>query len=474
MSCETSSELPDEMLSFNILNSAPSILAPRLGKLSLPGRNALQTPCYVPLTSRGAIPHVTQDMVRDHTSVNSLYIGLEDFIERKASRKTSPIYQIETEPHESALRKFLSIQDNIITLLGARRVPPVECPAHNTNDAIQMLTSLGHTQLHTKDYIKTTQTLRPDIVIGLADRVIGQKPGVKRQVWMVDRTHAWTRDALEALYGGEPHTRSKSSYFAPLLPLEGVQQSLYLEDLEDEMKDHISGLCIFEPSSISMITEGISELPRLSFSEPKTPQDVLREVALGVDITVIPFIGAITDAGIALDFTFPGTREDTSKPKPLGFDMWSPDHARDLSPLVKDCQCYACRKHHRAYIQHLLSAKEMLAWTLFQIHNHHIMDNFFSDIRTSIANGTFEQDVETFQRVYDHELPQQSGQGPRIRGYQYKNDPTVPKKNPRVYGRLDEAVEKFTGSVSESPSATATPDTDAEGLQAHGFAQQQK
>ena len=78
MSCEPHSELPIEMLSFTVLNSAPSILSPRLGRLTVEGRKALQTPYYVPLTSRGALPHITHDTMKDHMSVNSLYISLED------------------------------------------------------------------------------------------------------------------------------------------------------------------------------------------------------------------------------------------------------------------------------------------------------------------------------------------------------------------------------------------------------------
>ena len=323
------------------------------------------------------------------------------------------MYNIQTASHESALRKFLALRDDVLLLLGPRRVPPVVCPAHNTSSSIQLLTSVGFTQLTTAEYTEATQKLRPDIIVGIADRVLGQNAGVKRREKMVDRTHAWTRDALDILYEGEPETRSRPSYFAPLPPLDGVQQSLYLQDLEEEMKEHISGFCVYEPSSVAMIPESLSSLPRLSLSEPNTPNDILREVSLGVDITIIPFIGAASDAGLTLDFVFPGAIEDNSTPKPLGYNMWSTGHAMDVSPLVKGCECYACQKHHRAYVQHLLSAKEMLAWTLLQIHNHHIMDNFFSAIRTSIANGTFSQDVETFGRVYENELPQASGQGPR-------------------------------------------------------------
>jgi queuine tRNA-ribosyltransferase len=72
------SELPVEMFSFSLLNSASTLLAPRLGLLTLARRKALPTPNHVPITSRGALPHVTHDVMRDHLSVGCLYVGLED------------------------------------------------------------------------------------------------------------------------------------------------------------------------------------------------------------------------------------------------------------------------------------------------------------------------------------------------------------------------------------------------------------
>ena len=51
---------------------------PRLGRLSFPGRDAIDTPNFIPASSRGVIPHVTPDMMRDYLSVNSVYAALED------------------------------------------------------------------------------------------------------------------------------------------------------------------------------------------------------------------------------------------------------------------------------------------------------------------------------------------------------------------------------------------------------------
>lgn len=66
------------MVSFNILGSPASIMAPRAGSLSIAGRKALSTPHYIPLTTRGSVSHIAHDVMRDQTSISSLYIGLED------------------------------------------------------------------------------------------------------------------------------------------------------------------------------------------------------------------------------------------------------------------------------------------------------------------------------------------------------------------------------------------------------------
>lgn len=52
--------------------------AARLGRLSVPGRRPIETPNYTAVTSRGALPHLTPDNVKNHTYVESAYMALED------------------------------------------------------------------------------------------------------------------------------------------------------------------------------------------------------------------------------------------------------------------------------------------------------------------------------------------------------------------------------------------------------------
>ncbi|PWY79627.1 tRNA-guanine transglycosylase family protein [Aspergillus heteromorphus CBS 117.55] len=471
MGSESSPQSPDEMLSFNV---TPSVLSPRLGRLAIAGRKPISTPHYIPLSSRGIVPHIAQDVMRDHTAIGSLFVGLEDFLERQTPKEPlPPAYMIPTAQGESALRKFISLPDDFLLIMGPRREPSITCPPSNTPNSVAIYTAVGFRQLEARQYIHAVQNLNPDIVVGLADLVLGHTPGLKRRGKMVDRTHAFTTHATGQLYGSSVpiENRSKTAYFAPVLPLENAEQSIYMDDLEDELRPHISGLALYESASLSAISEPLGDLPRLLFSAPATPHDILRDVSLGADLLTIPFVTVCSDAGIALDFTFPAN-STTTDPQPMAYDLWSSSYTTDTSTLSGSCQCFTCRNHHRAYIHHLLSAKEMLAWTLLQIHNHHTMDAFFSQIRDSIARDTFETDVQAFQKAYVSELPEPTGQGPRLRGYQLPaSGANQPRRFPRVYGRLDDAVEKFT--ESQSQSSVATPDTGADGLEEHGFAQKE-
>ncbi|KAL4886274.1 tRNA-guanine(15) transglycosylase-like protein [Aspergillus karnatakaensis] len=388
-----------------------------------------------------------------------------------------PLYAAPIAPHESALRKFICAPDDHLLIFGPRREPPIACPPTNTPSSIAVLTSVGFRQLEATEYVEAIQKISPDVVVGFADLVLGKPPGYKRRAKMVDRTHAFTTHATENLYGPDisEHSRSNAAYFAPILPLENTEQQIYLEDLETDIRPFLSGLALYESASLSIVPEALGDLPRLLFSGPATPHDLLREISLGADLLTIPFISVASDSGMALNFVFPPpTATEASEPgrpsKPLSFadDLWTPSNATDTNPLDINCTCYACKTHHRAYINHLLNAKEMLAWTLLQIHNHHVMDNFFSGVRQSIERGTFDEDVRIFQETYAPEFPEPTGQGPRLRGYKMPAaaGPGQQRRAP-AYGRLDLTAEKF----AESQSDVATPDTGAEGLEEHGFAE---
>jgi len=63
----------------------------------------------------------------------------------------------------------------------------------------------------------------------------------------------------------------------------------------------------------------------------------------------------------------------------------------DDRPLDETCDCPTCRKYSRAYIRHLLKAKEMLGLRLMVTHNLYFYNNMMEEIRDAIEKGCFKE-----------------------------------------------------------------------------------
>lgn len=72
----------------------------------------------------------------------------------------------------------------------------------------------------------------------------------------------------------------------------------------------------------------------------------------------------------------------------------------DFEPIEKDCTCYTCTHHSRAYLAHLFRADEMTAATLASIHNLHFILRLVEKIRKSIFDGNFLQLKNDFINRY--------------------------------------------------------------------------
>jgi len=70
------------------LNSLNTESCVRTGTLALQGRRAVETPNFLAITSRGSVPHITPDVLLEHTGIGGVHIALED-CEFDVSRHTS-------------------------------------------------------------------------------------------------------------------------------------------------------------------------------------------------------------------------------------------------------------------------------------------------------------------------------------------------------------------------------------------------
>ena len=72
-------------------------------------------------------------------------------------------------------------------------------------------------------------------------------------------------------------------------------------------------------------------------------------------------------------------------------NLFNSKYELDMRPIEEGCQCPACRHYSRAYIRHLLKAKEMLGMRLCVLHNLYFYNHMMEEIRDAIDNGNFAQ-----------------------------------------------------------------------------------
>lgn len=71
-------------------------------------------------------------------------------------------------------------------------------------------------------------------------------------------------------------------------------------------------------------------------------------------------------------------------------NLWNAQYERDQMPISEQCQCPACHHYTRAYIRHLLKAKEMLGMRLCVLHNLYYYNTLMERIRQAIEEHRYE------------------------------------------------------------------------------------
>ncbi len=72
-------------------------------------------------------------------------------------------------------------------------------------------------------------------------------------------------------------------------------------------------------------------------------------------------------------------------------NLFNAKYELDSRPISEECTCPACRNYSRAYIRHLLKAKEMLGMRLCVLHNLNFYNNMMSEIRDAIEQERYQE-----------------------------------------------------------------------------------
>lgn len=70
-------------------------------------------------------------------------------------------------------------------------------------------------------------------------------------------------------------------------------------------------------------------------------------------------------------------------------NLFNQKYELDARPIEEGCQCPACRSYSRAYIRHLLKAKEMLGMRLCVLHNLYFYNKMMEEIRDAIEEHRY-------------------------------------------------------------------------------------
>ena len=330
----------------------------------------LQTPVFAPVG--------TQATVKTLTPVHLNELG--------ATLVLSNTYHLYLRPGDElvaemgGLHKFMQWSRPMLTDSGGFQVFSLAQMRKIDNDGVTFKSHIdGSTHRFTPEKsIAIQENLGADIIMAFDECA---DPNNREYIKVaMERTHRWAERSLHAkkrddqalfgiVQGGvDPELRTVSAAFIASLPFPGIAiGGLSVGESKDEMH-----------STLDVVTPLLPENKPRYLMGVGTPEDLINGVLRGIDIfdCVLPTRLARHQAAFS----------------PEGrLNMMNAIHAHDQRPIDESCDCYTCQTFTRAYIRHLIVAKEMLAATLLSIHNLRALIRLMEEIRLQITAGTFEK-----------------------------------------------------------------------------------
>ena len=203
----------------------------------------------------------------------------------------------------------------------------------------------------------------------------------------VDRTYRWLlrcRDEMNRLNSLEDTINRRQMLF-------GINQGAIYEDIRIEHAKRISeldlpgyavgGLAVGESHEqmYHILDETVPYLPQ---NKPTylmgvgTPANILEGVDRGIDFFDCVYPSRNGRHGHV--YTNEGKK-----------NLLNAQFEKDTKPIEEGCGCPACRSYSRAYIHHLLKAKEMLGMRLCVLHNLYFYNHMMEEIRDALDEGRF-------------------------------------------------------------------------------------
>ncbi len=233
--------------------------------------------------------------------------------------------------------------------------------------------------------IRVQENLGADIIMAFDE--CPEPTNYEINVEAVRRTGLWAEHCKQA------QTRSDQALF-------GIVQGGIFHDLRQKSANHlvdlnfsgyaVGGLAVGETKpQMHAVLEWCNSL--LPIEKPRylmgvgTPEDLVEGVRRGIDL-----FDCVAPTRLA--------RHRSAFLKRGRLNLARAEYARDQRPIDEQCACYTCRNFSRAYLRHLITAKEMVGATLISIHNLSTLINLTVEMRRAILVKKFDQ----FYHEYTH------------------------------------------------------------------------
>jgi len=289
------------------------------------------------------------------------------------------------------LHSFMGWQGPILTDSGGFQIYSMEHLREMDDDGVTFRSHVDGSEhrFTPEKAIAVQEQLGADIIIAL-DVCTPYPSDREHNRVALQRTHRWAERCLKA------QTRSDQTLF-------GVVQGGTFADLREESARQlgsldfpgyaIGGLSVGEPKEIMHEMLEVT-IPLLPEDRPRhllgvgSPEDLFEGVARGIDV-----FDCALPTRVARNGTFL-TRKGR-------INIRNAQYSDDPAPVDEGCPCYTCQHFSRAYLRHLVMAKEILGLHLATLHNLHFVLNVMEEIREAILEGRFPILREQFLASYE-------------------------------------------------------------------------
>jgi len=357
-------------LKFTIQAGGGGPTAPRAGILHT-AHGEVPTPVFMPVGTQGSVKAMAPRELRE--------VGARIIL--------ANTYHLHLRPGEDVvgeaggLHAFMGWDGPILTDSGGYQVFSLARLRKVTDEGVAFRSHIDGSErfLSPERAVDIQQTLGSDVMMVLDECPPSEAPR-EEIARAVRRTTEWARRCRERAGRLEPGRGLFGIVQGGLHPDLRSQSAQALVDLGFHGYA-IGGLGLGEGReemlrAVEMTTERLPvEAPRY-FMGLGTPAEIIEVIARGVDMfdCVLP-----TRLG----------RHGTVMTRRGNVTVRNAAHARDFGPLEEGCDCWACRNFSRAYVRHLIAAREILGLRICTHHNLHFLARLTAEARQAITAGRF-------------------------------------------------------------------------------------